>query len=50
MSRRHGVMPPLPQYASMAWCLIKKKAQGHFYFLPSLKEIAQKIKGKPMSS
>jgi hypothetical protein len=25
-----GDMPPLPQYAFMAWCLVK--AQGHFYF------------------
>jgi hypothetical protein len=28
----HGVIPPLPQYAPMAWCLFKKKAQGQLYF------------------
>jgi hypothetical protein len=28
-----GAIPPLPQYAFMAWCSIKK-AQGQLYLLP----------------
>jgi hypothetical protein len=24
----HGAIPPLPQHAFMAWCSVKKKAQG----------------------
>jgi hypothetical protein len=24
----HGAIPPLSQYAFIAWCLVKKKAQG----------------------
>jgi hypothetical protein len=27
-----GAIPPLPQYAFMAWCLVK--AQGQLYLLP----------------
>jgi hypothetical protein len=30
----HGAILPLPQYAFMAWCLFKKKAQGPLYLLP----------------
>jgi len=26
-SRMRGAIPPLPQYAFMAWCSVKKKAQ-----------------------
>jgi hypothetical protein len=29
-----GAIPPLPQYAFMAWCSVKKEAQGQLYFLP----------------
>jgi hypothetical protein len=29
-----GAIPPLSQYAFMAWCLVK--AQGQLYFIPSL--------------
>jgi hypothetical protein len=29
-SRMSGVIPPLPQYASMVWCSVKK-AQGQLY-------------------
>jgi len=28
----HGAIPPLPQYAFMAWCSVKKTAQGQLYF------------------
>jgi hypothetical protein len=31
-SRVHGAIPPLPQYAFMAWCSVK--AQGQLYLLP----------------
>jgi hypothetical protein len=27
-----GVIPPLPQYASMAWSLVKKKHRDNFTF------------------
>jgi hypothetical protein len=27
-----GAIPPLPQYAFMAWCSVKEKAQGQLYF------------------
>jgi hypothetical protein len=30
-SRIRGAVFPLPQYALMAWCLIKKKEQGPLY-------------------
>jgi hypothetical protein len=30
--RMRGAIPPLPQYAFMAWC--SAKAQGQLYFLP----------------
>jgi len=26
-----GTIPPLPQYAFIAWCSFKKKAHGQFY-------------------
>jgi hypothetical protein len=26
-----GAIHPLPQYAFMAWCTVKKKAQGQLY-------------------
>jgi hypothetical protein len=29
-----GAIPPLPQYAFMAWCSVKNKAQGQLYLLP----------------
>jgi hypothetical protein len=29
-----GAIPPLPQLAFMAWCSVKKKAQGQIYLLP----------------
>jgi len=29
-----GTIPPLPQYAFMAWCLVK--AQGQLYLLPCI--------------
>jgi hypothetical protein len=28
-----GDIPPLLQYAFMAWCLVKEKAQGQLYLL-----------------
>jgi hypothetical protein len=31
-SKLHGAVPPLPYYASMAWCLVKKKQRGNFTF------------------
>jgi hypothetical protein len=27
-----GAIPPLPQYAFMAWCLVKTQGQLHLYF------------------
>jgi hypothetical protein len=30
-SRMRGAIPPLPQYAFMVWCSVKKKAQGQLY-------------------
>jgi hypothetical protein len=27
----NGALPPLTQYAFMAWCSVKKKAQGQYY-------------------
>jgi hypothetical protein len=30
-SRMRGYIPPLPQYAFMAWCSVKKEAQWQFY-------------------
>jgi hypothetical protein len=35
-SRMHGVIPPLPQYAFMAWCSVKEKHRDNFtfYLLP----------------
>jgi hypothetical protein len=32
-SRMRGAIPPLPQYTSMAWCLVKEKAQEKLYIL-----------------
>jgi hypothetical protein len=32
-SRMRSAIPPLPQYAIMAWCLVKKE-QGQLYLLP----------------
>jgi len=29
-SRMCGVIPPLPQYASVAWCSVKKKHRDNF--------------------
>jgi hypothetical protein len=29
-----GAITPLPQYAFMAWCSVKKEAQGELYLLP----------------
>jgi hypothetical protein len=26
-----GAIPPLPQYAFMAWCLVKAQGQFHFF-------------------
>jgi hypothetical protein len=34
-SKKNGAIPPLPQYAFMAWCLVKK-AQGQLYLYLSL--------------
>jgi hypothetical protein len=34
-----GAIPPLPQYAFMAWCLVK--AQGQLYLLPFTLHIMQ---------
>jgi len=28
-----GAIPPLPQYAFMAWCLVKKKHRDNFTLL-----------------
>jgi hypothetical protein len=36
-----GAMPPLPQYALMAWCLVK--AQGQLYLLPLPTELISAI-------
>jgi hypothetical protein len=33
-SRMRGAIPPLPQYASMAWCSVKKKSAGTNLRLP----------------
>jgi hypothetical protein len=30
-----GAIPPLPQYVFMAWCPVKKKAQGQLYLRPA---------------
>jgi hypothetical protein len=27
----HGAIPPLPQYASMAWCSLKAEGQLYLY-------------------
>jgi len=32
MLRRRGVMPPLPQYVSMAWCLVKHRNNFNFTY------------------
>jgi hypothetical protein len=32
VKRMSGAIPPFPQYAFMAWCLVK--AQGQLYLLP----------------
>jgi hypothetical protein len=29
-----GAIPPLPQYAFMAWCSVEEKALGQLYLLP----------------
>jgi len=29
-----GAIPPLPQYAFMAWCLVKAHGQLYLYLLP----------------
>jgi hypothetical protein len=29
-----GVIPPLPQYACMAWCSVKAQGQLYVYLLP----------------
>jgi len=31
-SRMHGIVPPLPQYAFMEWCLVKKEHRDTFTF------------------
>jgi hypothetical protein len=31
----HGAILIFPRYAFMAWCSVKKKAQGQLYLLPS---------------
>jgi hypothetical protein len=33
-SRMRGVIPPLPQYVFMAWCLVKHKNKFTFCLLP----------------
>jgi len=30
-----GAIHPLPQYAFMAWCLVKAQGQLYLYFLPT---------------
>jgi len=30
------VIPPLPQYAFMAWCLVKAQRQPYFYLFTSM--------------
>jgi len=30
-SRMCGAIAPFPQYASMAWCSVKRKYRGNFY-------------------
>jgi len=37
MSRMREVISPIPQYVSMAWCLVK--AQGQLYLTLTLHEI-----------
>jgi hypothetical protein len=34
----HGVIPPLHQYAFMAWCLVKNKHRDNFAFLPFVED------------
>jgi hypothetical protein len=40
----HGAIPPLPQYAFMAWCLVKAGGQLYLYPLGAL--IAKEIQRK----
>jgi hypothetical protein len=35
-----GAIPPLPQYAFMAWCLAKKKHRDAFTFTDNLKVLS----------
>jgi hypothetical protein len=30
----NGAVPPLTHYTFMAWCSVKRKAQGYLYHLP----------------
>jgi hypothetical protein len=50
-SRMHGAIPPFPQYAFMAWCSVKKKAQGQITLLFSyylVDQSANKIPKQPL--
>jgi len=35
-SRMYGLIPPLPQYASMAWCLVEVQEQLYLFTFYSL--------------
>jgi hypothetical protein len=35
-SKMHGAIPPLSQYAFMAWCSVKAQGQFYLYILPLL--------------
>jgi hypothetical protein len=39
-----GTVPPLPQYASMAWCSVLKKGQGQLYLYVTLKVIDHTVR------
>jgi hypothetical protein len=38
----NGAIPPLPQYAFMAWCLVKAQEQLYLYLIQKSYEVVEK--------
>jgi hypothetical protein len=39
-----GAIPPLPQYASMAWCSVKEQGQLYLLLLPFVGQDVAKVR------
>jgi hypothetical protein len=40
----NGAIPPLPQYAFMAWCSVKKKNMDNFTFILKINKTQKRYK------